>query len=657
MNFDKSFLSQDDTAEFSPMINQQGTFLSDLDHNIINSQYVTPNPNINAFDNTTFTSQQPSASAYPPYDFFNFLEFDNDKSLGLETPKSSMDPTFNQPLVGTNFSNKTTPAMIPAGVFPPPFYSENSNHSHTNVTTQTQSSPIVPSIMNAPNYNSVDVFSEPMLSTPSSLTGLRNSPQQFTSPSHAQYQVTPNAKVGPIGLGLNTDHTMTTAQTLLQTPPPPPPPPPPQMQLLQNLQRQSPSQQSFPVQPPLPLQNHMAKLSPYERANAMFQQQLQQQDYVQLQNDLESTRKFRSELSLNLQALIKEEKEKQDSLNALKQLELPKQRMSKHRRSSAMTIEIKEENDEVEETPESKEGQQVAPSFQNIQSVHKYDDIDSPTTIEVTSPQSSIEDSLNNANATDTFQSNNITAEELLEDDHFENLVTPRMDTKEFFEDMVDLDHQLNMDLNGFEYDRSRITTANNQTPSISKPDSVDVPSTPKKKKTQTSTSKLSSKKKNTKKVLKKSSSFSGSPTLIANPKFQKSKGQFKTLSSPYAGASMGTFTVINNTSNNASTSGKYHSFSSTSPQKRSVSLNQADMFGTVPILDLSNQYSFIYEDGQEGVAGGGSAGGAATTNSVGRSIGHRRSSSGRRVGSLPDKNFSPNSQSKMFEFQVKLKK
>ncbi|KAG5419096.1 hypothetical protein I9W82_002863 [Candida metapsilosis] len=652
MNFDKSFLSQDDIAEFSPMINQQGTFLSDLDHNIINSQYVTPNPNINAFDNTTFTSQQASASAYPPYDFFNFLECYNDKSLGLETPKSSMDPTFNQPFVGTNFSNKTTPAMIPTGVFPPPFYSENGNSSHTNVTTQTQSSPIVPNIMNAQNYNSVDVFSEPMLSTPSSSTGLRNSPQQFTSPPHAQFQVTPNAKAGPIGLGLNTEQTMATAQTSLQTPPAPPP----QMQSLQNLQRQSPSQQSFPVQPPLPLQNHMAKLSPYERANAMFQQQLQQQDYAQLQNDLESTRKFRSESSLNLQALIKQEKEKQDSLNALKQLESPKQRVSKHRRSSAMTIEIKEENDEVEERPGNKEGRQIPPSFQNIQSVDKYDDIDSPTTIEVTSPQSSIEDSSNNANVTDTFRTNNITAEELLEDDHFESLVTPRMDTKEFFEDMVDLDHQLNMEMNGFEYDRSGIATTNNQTPSIPKPGSVDVPSTPKKKKTQASTSTLSSKKKNAKKVLKKSSSFSGSPTLIANPKFQKSKGQFKTLPSPYAGASMGTFPVVNNTSNNASASGKCHAFSSTSPQKRSVSLNQADLFGTVPILELSNQYSFIYEDGQEGVVGGGGAAGA-TTNSLGRSIGHRRSSSGRRVGSLPDKNFSPNSQSKMFEFQVKLKK
>lgn len=647
MNFDNNFLSQDDTAEISPMINQQSSFLSDLDHDVINSQFVTPNPNTNTFNNNTFNNEQ--LSAYPPYDFFDLLDFEADKTTSLQTPKSSVDPTFDQPLGGTNFSTKTTPAIIPTGTFPP-FYSENRNSSHTNVTIQTQASPIVPNIMNAQSYNTVDNFSEPMLSTPSSLTGLRNSPQQFTSPSHSQYQIMPKSKSGPIGLGLNTELTMATPQA---------PPPPPQIQLFQNVQRQSPLQQAFPSQPPLQLQTPMTKLSPYERANAMFQQQIQQQDFVQLQNDLESTRKFRSELSLNLQALIKEEKEKLNTFNASKRVELPKQRMSKHRRSSARTIEIKEQNDTLEE---SFTNQNIANlpnqvSTQNGPFTHKGDDIDSPTTIEVASPQSSIDDFSSNSNVTGKFfESKNITAEELLNDDHFENLVTQRLDTKDFFADMVDLDHNVDIELNDPAYNLKDILISDNTALPKSQSNSVGVGSTPKKKKPPvSSTSSSSANKKNTKKVLKKSSSFNGSPSLIPNPKFSKTRTQVKTIPPSYGGASIGTFPVVNT----GNTSTKGHSSTSTSPQKRSVSCSQADMISSMPVLTMGNHYSFIYEHAKDGRLhnGGGPVGGSGPGGHVGRSTSHHRSLSGRRLSSFQEKNFSPNAQSKMFEFQVELKK
>lgn len=644
MNFDHSFLSQDDTTEVSPMINQQRTFLADLDHNIISSQFVTPNPNTNAsaFANNDFSFNEQS-NRFTAYDFFDLLDFDSNRDPCLETPKATINATFNKPLGGSNFSNNATPATIPTNTFAP-FYPTNENHSHSNVTIQTQASPVVSNIMSSQNFSTTDYPTEPMLNTPNSLMGVKSSPQQFTPPSHAPPQITPQSKLGPIGLGLNSDQIYAT----------PCQPPPPQRQLFQNIQRQSPSQLNFHVQPPLQLQPQTNNISPYEQANAMFQQQLQQNEYAQLQNDLASTRKFRSELSLNLQALIKEEKEKQDRVHAF-QAEVPKQRIAKHRRSSAKTTDIKKESGKLEAslTGNGTKDNSHSLSCQNLQSVTTSDDIDSPTTIEVTSPQSSIDDLLNNSNTNAVLDSNNITAEEVLNDDHFKDLVTPRLETREAFDDTVDFGHNVDINFNDFEHNLSNVLPTTGSA-DLSKPKlkpesrSTSVNSTPKKKNPPASGSKA-----NNKKVLKKSSSFSDSLSVLSFPKFQKAKTQLKTFPASQGGASMGIFAVEN-------------TGSLASPQKRSVSASRVDMASSMPIFTMGSHYSFIYELTEENKSQDGSGSTAASRDGASvsnqgttgsRGANHRRSLSGRRLSNFQEPKFNPNSQSKTFEFQVDLKK
>ncbi|KAI5959671.1 hypothetical protein CANMA_004107 [Candida margitis] len=629
------------------MVNQRRSFSSDSDRHIANSQFMTPNPNLNGFSSDAFDVNE-QTSAFPPYDFFDFFEsseFDSNKHL--QTPNPSMDPTFNRNLVATNFSNQNTPATIPMGTFPP-FNADNRNDSHTNVTIQTQFSPVVPNVMNTQSCNNVGYSSEPMLSTPNSSTGLRNSPQQFSSPLQSQAQRTPKSKSGPIGLGLNTDQINATPQA------------PPQMQSFQNTQRQSPLQQSLNWQQPPQFQSHMTKLSPYEKANAMFQQQIHTQDFVQLQNDLESTRKFRSESSLHLQTLIKEEQEKQNNLATFNALEMPKQRLSKPKRVSTTAAKVEQES----VTPNTSSTEESLASLSNplfsqrSQSVEKNDDMDSPTTIEVTSPQSSIDDSLSNPNTGTFFESKNITAEELLNDDHFEDLVSSRSNTKEFLSDLVNFDVNVDIDLNDPAYAITDILASKNG--SSSKIQANSVTSTPRKKKP-TVVSSSTTNKMNTKKILKKSSSFNGSPSILSNPKFHKT---IKTTPATNGGVIMGTFPVANKSANDAppvttgtakspvkttagtGTTGK----ATTGAQKRSMSSNQVEMFSSMPLFTMGNHYSFVYEHG-EGLGSGSSVGGA------GRSTNHHRSLSGRRSSTSQEANGNRNVQSRMFEFQVELKK
>ncbi|CAI5759006.1 unnamed protein product [Candida verbasci] len=190
---------------------------------------------------------------------------------------------------------------------------------------------------------------------------------------------------------------------------------------------------------------------------------------------------------------------------------------------------------------------------------------DSPTTIDCTSPKSDLED---NEKDEKKKNNNNVTVEDILETDPFENIMK-----KEDSESQSPYRHSVkdeNDPLNEFlDFDKNEeIASIFSET---SKPQQSQT-LTPKKKRNSVPKFQQQKTTNNNNKVLKKSSSFNGQSTFITNPKLQWTKN------------------------NHGQNSAKQRSLSS------NYSLGDLNHNGQ-PIFTLSNHYSFVYENNENNLS------------------------------------------------------
>ncbi|KAI5960060.1 uncharacterized protein KGF55_004783 [Candida pseudojiufengensis] len=563
MNFD--FLSQT-IPEQSPNINHQNSFSSNIQNSNDEelNQLISPNPN--NLDNLQ------STNSLSTFDFQDYLHSANstmdnidlklDESFPplppyLQTPKASASPTFlnQQPLGGSNFSNQSTPAIKSNGHFTTIL--QNNNESQHNINKIF--SPINTTYSNnIPENNNNDNS----INTPNSVLGLNNSSQQFTPPntnnnisqiSSTRTSIAENPSP-TIGLGLNTNQPLTQFEQMIN-----------QQSLLT-----TPTQQRF--------YNHNQnsnKTSPFAQYQLASPNQIQdihqeQSQSQQLPFNL-NTHKAQSESNLHLQKLWQQHIENsfqfEDSIESLNQISVENINTGIKQESKILKLDLKPSDEQ--------------------QSIN-----DSPTTIEIASPQSSDNETSDNNGYN---YSHNITAEELLNDDFFEDLNQNNSLNK--FDNSINNDSKSEQIRIENDSNTIKIEPQSPKMPPIfknepSKTISQKLTSTtiiPRRKKNSISGPVSSNSSKSNKKVLKKSSSFNGTSALFNNSKLQWTKNQTTTTSTSTSSISPTTTTFKNSKSLS----------SSSSTTKKPVSGNNShiDLINSMPVITLKNHYSFIYEN------------------------------------------------------------
>ncbi|KAI5952250.1 hypothetical protein KGF54_003116 [Candida jiufengensis] len=637
MNFD--FLSQT-IPEQSPNLNHQSSFST---HNNSNNneefnQLISPNPNnTNGFQ---------SSNNLSTFDFLDYLSSNdnttiiNNKIDGkleesfppqppyLQTPKTTTSPTFlnQQPLIGTSFLNQSTPAILSNSSFLTSL--QQNNLSQININTKF--SPINSNFLNVNQKNSNNSNNEISTNTPNSVLGLNNSPQQFTPPNNTNdnsQMSSANTSIAEnpsptIGLGLNTataNQQVTDFDQMNHQQP--------------NLFISTPTQQRFPPQSNYNHNQNLRRTSPITQNNLtspnqyLAQQPLPQQQQQQVAYNLNSY-KAQSESNLNLQKLWQQQLdnsfEYEDYVQSI----------------NGSLDQIPNLDEPMEEPiPNSNIKNELSSPILEVNHMNQSTANDSPTTIEITSPQSSDDELTENK---EYGHGHNITAEELLSNDIFDDLKQNSNDT---FNEFVNIKKE-----NGSSQDVTRIIKIEETSPKL-KPISTGEPTKikqqkststilPRRKKNSVSGPASSSKSNSNKKVLKKSSSFNGTSTLLINPKIQWTKNQTTTTTSP----TTSTFKTSRTNS------------SSTSKRSLSNSNNHIDLINSMPVFTSNNHYSFVYENVdtiyQEDLE----------LNSTNKKSDSTNSSSATSLATQKQNNLksspaSKNLKSGLIEFQIELKK
>ena len=630
MNMNIDFFAQM-FADASPLL-QTGSSSS------ANSQFISPNPNTCVSLNQTnsgFTSNGAGLSGVDILDFIpaaavaeqqqlqqqlqqsqQYLQKSHQSQQYLQTPKSAISSKF-QFSGGSNFSTNPTPSF---GAIPSfPVNNHDSVINSTSFPVTAQFSPITPNVMNSGSQLNLESYEihpqqqphphqqphqqqtifEQNSSTPSSIQGLSNSPLQFspqqsrfTSASRVSSSNTSVAdKSSPtIGLGVSV-----------------------------SVSELSLPNQQVPTSGIVNITNKQP--SPHEQAALQFQQQLNHEahksslsnKYVNnssysaaavITTSTLTSSKLQSQLNVELQKLIEQQREKQQQqLLLLKKGEIPKPPELKPKRKSSCRPHKQKRRLQQEQQQQQEEEQQQEQQEQQSQSLRKIPSPpiqsitgDSPTTIEVASPELDVNNELNFSNNTSAFifgGGGNITAEELLNNDPFETL--------DGNPSLIDCKDDILSEFINFEYEETiagdfeksitkddfNFLNLNNQDTPIATTTLVESSSSRpvlKKKKSVVSSSSIgnattSTGSKVSKKSLKKSSSFNGisPPTFIMNPKLQWIKSQtndqqlLKLMKRSVSNGTPQSISCLGNEDNN-------------------------DIVQGMPIFTLSNHYLFVYE-------------------------------------------------------------
>ncbi|KAL6449872.1 hypothetical protein SBY92_002346 [Candida maltosa Xu316] len=503
-----------------------------------NGQFISPNPNTNAFtSSTTDLSGIDILDFIPPAAVAEQHQLQQQHQLQLQlqlqqylqTPKSAMSPKFQ--LSGSNFSHNPTPSFGAMPIFPNNNNNNNVTSFSATVPVAAQFSPITPNVVN--------------FGTPSSVNGLSNSPVQFSPPPGQQQRLSRSSsastsvadKASPtIGLGV-----------------------------------------SFVDQPTTKRQP-----SPHEQAAFQFQQQINNEaTKSQQQQQRDNTSKLQQQSDAQLQKLMEQQREKQQQqLLLLQKGEIPKPpELKPKRKSSCRPHKQKKRLQELQ--------QQKKISPPPLQSITG----DSPTTIEISSPQSDLNNDFSCfTNTTFMFGGGggNITAEELLNSDPFDALKSGR--NGDILSEFVDLEYDDSTttgELDKSVDDSFDFLNLNNHTrpqlAATSSQTSINIVPAPahqqqqrpllkKKKSTSITPTKVA------KRTLKKASSFSGgvvgTPQFIMNPKLQWTKSQTNEHQQR---------SLMNRNLSHGHTQ----------------SLSDLGVQQAMPVFTLSNHYSFVYENAE----------------------------------------------------------
>lgn len=380
---------------------------------------------------------------------------------------------------------------------------------------------------------------EPLLSTPNSVNGVSNSPVQFSPPTQQYPPSSSSSSSAPASTVDSTVGEKTGATIGL----------------------------GVSIEPAV---KHKKQPSPHQQAALHFQQQLNNEAAAKTHKHSggSSTTKTRTQLSPEMQKLIEQQREKQQQqLLLLQKGEIPKPPELKPKRKSSCRPHkqkrryIPEEEQYYQHQYQHQHRRIASLPLQTIPG-------DSPTTIEVSSPQLEVcNDNSFGCNTTSFITGGNITAEELLSNDPFEVLDDHR---NNIFPEFVDLDFE---DIGGVDFENSiesvDVLSLNKNSSSTNV--SVQRPTLKKKKSITPGPAKIA-------KTLKKSSSFSNgsgisgssSPTFIINPKFQWTKSQ--------------------------TTEQQQRLLKKKVPYQHAHSLPDLSI-QEMPVFTLSNHYLFVYEN------------------------------------------------------------
>ncbi|CAX44171.1 conserved hypothetical protein [Candida dubliniensis CD36] len=536
MNVNVDFLSQL-IADTSPLMHTSAE---------ANGQFISPNPNLLTTHNNDSGVGFNPASEFPDIDILDFIpaamsqqqqqqqQQQRQFQQYLRTPKSASSPQFQ--LSATNFSNQTTPAFGSVATFSSNSFLPGGSESDL-LPANAQFTPITPGIYMPPQPVQQHNQFEPSLSTPNSVNGVSNSPVQFSPPTQQYHSSSSSSssapastvgeKTGPtIGLGVSIEPTV----------------------------------------------NHKKQPSPHEQAALHFQQQLNNEAAAKTHNRSgSSSTKARTQSSPEMQKLIEQQREKQQQqLLLLQKGEIPKPpELKPKRKSSCRPHKQKKRYIQEEEQYQQQQQQQQQRRISSLplQTISG----DSPTTIEVSSPQSEVHnDNSFGCNTTTFISGGDITAEELLSNDPFQMLEDHSTDV---FPDFADLDFE---DV-GTDFEKSieNVDVLSLNKNSSSTNVSVQRPTLKKKKSITPGPAKIV-------KTLKKASSFSSagagagtvngslSPTFIINPKFQWTKSQ--------------------------TTEQQQRLLKKKVPHQHAHSLPDLSI-QEMPVFTLSNHYSFVYEN------------------------------------------------------------
>lgn len=549
MNVNVDFLSQL-IADASPLLHTSAE---------ANGQFISPNPNLLTTHNNDSGVEFNSMSEFPNIDTLDFIPAAAGTGTGtgvaqqqqqqqqrqfqqyLRTPKSASSPKFQ--LTATNFSNQTTPAFGSVATFSNNSFLPDGSDSDL-LPANAQFTPITPGIVNYNTYMATQSVQpnnkfEPLLSTPNSVNGVSNSPVQFSPPTQQYPPSSSSSSSAPASTVGSTVGEKTGATIGL----------------------------GVSIEPAV---KHKKQPSPHQQAALHFQQQLNNEAAAKTHKHSggSSTTKTRTQLSPEMQKLIEQQREKQQQqLLLLQKGEIPKPPELKPKRKSSCRPHkqkrryIPEEEQYYQHQYQHQHRRIASLPLQTIPG-------DSPTTIEVSSPQLEVcNDNSFGCNTTSFITGGNITAEELLSNDPFEVLDDHR---NNIFPEFVDLDFE---DIGGVDFENSiesvDVLSLNKNSSSTNV--SVQRPTLKKKKSITPGPAKIV-------KTLKKASSFSNgsgisgssSPTFIINPKFQWTKSQ--------------------------TTEQQQRLLKKKVPYQHAHSLPDLSI-QEMPVFTLSNHYLFVYEN------------------------------------------------------------
>ncbi|RCK54701.1 hypothetical protein Cantr_04503 [Candida viswanathii] len=591
MNMNVDFFAQM-IADASPMLQNPASSNT-------NGQFISPNPNTFATmnqSNPDFTANAADLSGIDILDFIpaaavaeqhqiqqqqQQLQQAQQLQQYLQTPKSAVSPKF-QLTGGSNFSANPTPVFGAIATFSNgSFATNNSNGSGTfasaSVPVSAQFSPITPNVMNFGSQLNLQAHLqqqqkpiapvvEQTSSTPSSVQAMSNSPSQF-SPQQPHYTAASRVSSAGTSIADKSSPTIGLGVSLIE-------PAPQQTSSIMKITKKQPS--------------------PHEQAAFQFQQQVNNEASKSTQTHKRETStsssatttssKLQTQLNAQLQKLIEQQREKQQQqLLLLKKGEIPKPPELKPKRKSSCRPHKQKRRLQQQAQQQQQQIQQLRkispPPLQPMTG-------DSPTTIEVASPELDLNNDLSFANNTSAFMfGGNITAEELLSNDPFEALGGSS--------GVFDCKGDLLSEFIDFEYEE---TTTGDLEKSITeddfdflnlnkRPSATTTATTPQrpvlKKKSVVSSNNVlgATPTKIAKKTLKKAQSFSAgsTPTFIMNPKLQWTKSQ-------------------TNEHQRQKSMRRHVSHGHTQSMSDLAGADCNDIVQGMPVFTLSNHYLFVYE-------------------------------------------------------------